>query len=142
MLARRELSEAQLRERLGESFDLDQVDAVLTRLKQDGAVDDRRVAAAYARTAIVVKRRGRLRVERELEAMGIDRGLARQAVEAALQDVDERAVLAREVERRLKGHPLDPRVRARLYAQLLRRGFPPALVMAALGRQRPLPDED
>jgi SOS response regulatory protein OraA/RecX len=142
LLARRELSEAQVRDRLGESFEPGDVDAAVARLKQEGAVDDRRVAAAHARTAILVKRRGRLRVERELEAMGIDRAAARKAVEAVLEDVDERAVLAREVERRVKGRALDARGRARVCAQLLRLGFPADLVVAALGRHRPPADNE
>jgi SOS response regulatory protein OraA/RecX len=140
LLARREQSEAQLRARLCETFDTADVEAAIAGLKHEGIVDDRRVAAAHARTAIVVKRRGRLRVARELDAMGIEHGIARDAIESVLGDVDETGQLERELDRRTQGRSLDQRMRARVYGQLVRQGFPPDQVIAALRRRRIDPD--
>jgi SOS response regulatory protein OraA/RecX len=63
MLARRELSVVGVRARLQDrGFQADEIDRAIARLLENGALDDRRVARAYARTAATVKGRGRLRV--------------------------------------------------------------------------------
>ena len=65
MLARRELSEAQVRQRLARrGHDPESIDAAVARLKGERAIDDARVAEAIARTETAAKRRGRLRVSR------------------------------------------------------------------------------
>ena len=84
MLARRELSEAQIRERLTRAdHDDSNIESAIERLKEERAIDDTRVANAIARTEIVVKRRGKLRIRRTIEAAGIASGIAQQAVDAA-----------------------------------------------------------
>jgi regulatory protein len=51
MLARRELSEAQVRERLARrGYAVNDIDAAIHRLKDQRAIDDARVAEAIART--------------------------------------------------------------------------------------------
>jgi len=101
------------------------------------------VAFAVARTAAGVKRRGPLRVRRELVAMGIEGALADEAVSAAFADTDDRALLDQAIERRLRGRPLDdPRAVARLAGALLRQGYARDAVAAALRRRRlALPDD-
>jgi SOS response regulatory protein OraA/RecX len=93
------------------------------------------VAAAYARTAGSVRGRGRDRVRRELEAMGIDRDLAKAAVEAALPREDEDDRMARALARRHPGPVGDERERRRLYAWLVRQGFEPERVRLSLERK-------
>ena len=62
LLARRELSEFQVRQRLSrKGHPMDDIDAAVARLKSERAIDDMRVAEAIARTSMTVKRRGRLR---------------------------------------------------------------------------------
>ena len=74
MLARRELSEAQIRQRLQRrGHALDEIDSAIERLKSERAIDDARVAGAIARTETSLKRRGRLRVAQELARAGIAR---------------------------------------------------------------------
>ena len=52
-LARRELSEAQIRQRLSRrGFTPDDIDPAIARLRQDGSLDDARVAAAIARSQL------------------------------------------------------------------------------------------
>ena len=48
-----------------------EVEAAIAHLLETRDLDDDRVARAYARTAASVKGRGRLRVMRELSAMGL-----------------------------------------------------------------------
>src|SRR5439155_10378092 len=55
LLARRELAEHQLRERLARrKFEPDEIDAAVTRLRRERAIDDRRTALACARTEMRV----------------------------------------------------------------------------------------
>ena len=135
MLSRRELSAAQVGERLArKGFDRDAVDAALGRLRQAGALDDARTAQALAHRSAHVRQHGRLRAVRELEARGLDRGLAQSAVDAAYREVDEDALLERALARRLRG-PIDsPAALRRLYHYLVRQGFDGAAARAALER--------
>ncbi|MBI3046894.1 MAG: RecX family transcriptional regulator [Acidobacteria bacterium] len=137
MLARRELSEAQLRARfLRRQFDEDEVDAAVARLRREGALDDRRTALACARTEAHVKRHGRLRALRQVEAIGIPRAVARAAVAEAFADLDEDALIAQALERRLRrgggGAEPTPAALARLHRYLLAQGFDAGRVTAAL----------
>src|SRR5262245_52234326 len=69
MLARRELSEAQVRQRLRRrAHEEDAIQEAVDRLKRERALDDERVAEALARTETSVKRRGKLRVKQAIEA--------------------------------------------------------------------------
>ncbi|OFW06038.1 MAG: hypothetical protein A3I61_14205 [Acidobacteria bacterium RIFCSPLOWO2_02_FULL_68_18] len=137
LLARRELSEAQLGARLRRRrFDDEEVDAALARLRREGALDDRRTALACARTEAHLKRHGRLRALRQVEAIGIPRGIARAAVAEAFADLDEDALIAEALERRLRrgGGVPEPTTAAfgRLHRYLLAQGFDPGRVMAAI----------
>jgi regulatory protein len=137
LLARRELSVADLRARLVDrEHSTDDVEAAIDRLLESGALDDRRVARAYARTASKIKGRGRLRVVRELQAMGIARDIVAEAVDDVFGDLDERAMIDRAVQKKLRGgrKPSTVQERARIYQFLMRQGFTPAAVSAALRR--------
>lgn len=139
MLARRELSAAGVRARLEDrGFAPAEIDAALARLLDSGAIDDRRVARAYARTAATVKGRGRLRVMRELQQMGIESAVAAEALGEVFGELDERALIARALGRKLHGRTAlaGPREQARIYQFLMRQGFSPAGVAAALQRLR------
>ena len=82
MLARRELSESQIRQRLARrGHAQEEIDAAIERLKAERAIDDSRVAGAIARTETSVKRRGKRRVTQQIEQAGISRTAARQAVD-------------------------------------------------------------
>ena len=155
MLARRELSEAQVRDRLARrEFESDAIDAAVTRLQADRALDDRRTALACARTEAHVKRHGRLRALRTVEALGIDRGLARDAVAEVFSEIDEDALIAQTLDRKLRHQPspkasarqappsreasagragaAEAAVARRLYRYLLARGFDAGRVHAAI----------
>jgi regulatory protein len=135
MLARRELSEAQLRLRLGrKAFDDESVDSAVGRLRREGALDDRRTALACARREVHLKRHGRSRALRQLEALGIERGIARAAVAEVFADIDEDALLTQVLDRRLRGGQMlneSASVR-RVQRYLIAQGFDAARVNAAL----------
>lgn len=135
LLARRELSVAGLRARLlHRDHPADQVDAAIAHLIETRALDDERVARAYARTAAKVKGRGRLRVMRELAGMGIAKATAAAALAEVFGELDERALIARALQKKLRGaqRVATPADRARLYQYLMRQGFSPAAIVAAL----------
>jgi regulatory protein len=143
LLARRELSEAQLRARLSRrQFDPEAVDAAVARLRREGALDDRRTALACARTEAHLKRHGRLRALRQLEALGIARHTAKAAVAEAFADLDEDLLIAQALERRLRrgGRASEierptPGAAQRLHRYLLAQGFDAARVTAAIRRR-------
>ena len=135
MLARRGLSETQVRHRLARrGYDHAEIDTGVLRLLHEGAIDDRRTAVAYARTETRLKHRGRTRVLRQVEALGISREIAREAVGEVFADLDEALLLERALERRLpSGEPLDDTASfRRLYRQLVTQGFDAEQVAAVL----------
>jgi regulatory protein len=135
LLGRRELSVAGLRARLLDREHPEvEVDAAIAHLLESGALDDRRVARAHARTAAQVKGRGRLRVQHELHEIGIPKDVAAEAIGEIFGDVDERSLIARALQKKLRGRPrvADAAERARLYQYLMRQGFSPAAIRAAL----------
>ena len=106
MLGRRELSEAQVRQRLvRKGHEADAVDTAVERLRGERAIDDARVAEAIAHTETAVRRHGRLRVRRQIEQAGIAPAIARVALDAVFDAVDDEALLAAALDRRLRGRP-------------------------------------
>jgi regulatory protein len=143
-LARRELSETQLRSRLARrGSDEEAIDEAITRLKRERALDDRRVALAFARSAVTLKGRGPARIRRDIEALGVDRAVARSAVDEVFGEVDESALLDRALARRWPrtGAPPDQRALQRIYRFLLQQGFPPDKVLSAFRARRAALDE-
>jgi len=139
LLGRRELSVKQLRERLlDRDHSREDVDRAIELLAENRAVDDARVASAYARTAIKIKGRGRLRVQRELHEMGIDKDVASQALAEAFGDTDERSMIVKALQKKLRGNKkiATPAEYARVYQFLMRQGFSPAAVTSALRAYR------
>jgi SOS response regulatory protein OraA/RecX len=139
LLGRRELAEAQVRTRLAKrKFDEDDIDAAVARLRSERAIDDRRTALACARTEVRIRHRGRARVVRQIEALGIARDIARDAVAEVFAEIDETALLEQALDRRLRhGMSLsDPAVFRRVHRYLLGQGFEPGRVMTLLRRRR------
>jgi regulatory protein len=137
LLARREYSASQIHQRLSDR-DLPESDinAAIERLTDAGLIDDARVAHAWARRAAEIKLRGRSRTRREIEALGIAPDIARQAVAAVFDELDEDAVLERAIAKRVVGQLQDRGQFRRVYQALLRQGFPPDRVAARLLERR------
>ena len=140
LIAARELSTTQIAERLRRrAYPSDAIEEAIDRLRRSGAVDDRRVALARARTDARIKRHGPTRVLRQLTAIGIDRETAEAVVREVFADQDEAAVLEDALARRLARarRPLtDPAERRRIMAHLVRRGFSLQAISDALRRRR------
>ena len=139
MLARRELSEQQVRQRLvRRNHDGDAIDEAVNRLKQERAIDDARTAGAIARTETSIKRRGRFRIQRKIESAGIPSATAKHAVDEVFSAIDPAALIEAALEKRLRGRTRikDEAEFSRLYRYLIGQGFEADQVMKALGARR------
>jgi regulatory protein len=139
MLARRELSEAQLRQRLTRrEHDPEAIEEALTRLKAERSLDDERVAGIIARSESGLKKRGRYRVTRQIEAAGISPAIARRVVDETFAIIDADALMTEALARRLRGKTRieDDKTFNRLYRYLVAQGFEPDRVLALLRQRR------
>ena len=140
MLARRELSELQVRQRLArKGHDAEAVDEAIARLREERAIDDARVAEAIARTETSLRRRGKLRVRMQIQRAGISNAMAKRAVDEVFDGIDDDALLEASLAKRLRGRETiaDDREFQRLYRYLIGQGFEADRVMKALtGRRR------
>jgi regulatory protein len=135
MLGRRELSEAQIRQRLARrEHDPEAIDAAVARLLEERAIDDARVAGAIARTETGIRKRGRLRVRRKIESAGISPATARRAIDEVFGALDDEDLLESALAKRLRGGAsiADQREFNRLYRYLVGQGFEPDRVLARL----------
>ena len=135
MLARRELSETQVRQRLSKRGESQaSIDEAVSRLKAERSIDDERVAGAIARTQTSVRGRGRRRVLQQIEAAGIAKSLATKAVDDVFRDLDADALLSASLSRRLRGREriADDREFQRLFRYLTAQGFDTDKVLALL----------
>jgi len=135
-LTARELSEAQVRDRLADRGYTDAaIGPAVDRLRQERTIDDRRAASAVARTEARVRRRGPRRILGKLIAMQIDRDLAKEVVKELFGETDEQELLETTLERRLRGNferLKDPLERRKVLAYLVRQGFSASAAASAL----------
>jgi regulatory protein len=142
MLARRELSESRIRERLARrGHTPDAIDEAVARLRAEHAIDDERVAATIARNGVSERRRGKLRIRMEIERAGIAGRTAQRAVDAAFETIDDDVLLQASIERRLRGRETiaDDRELQRLYRYLAGQGFDEEQILKALATRKRQP---
>jgi regulatory protein len=136
LLTRRDLSEAELRERLRlRGHPETTVDYLMPELRDSGYVDDARVAVNGILAGLDAGH-ARGRIEQKLSGRGLDErtlGLAWERV-GTEHPIDDSARLLEQLERRLArvGRPLDDAVYRRVYNAMLRAGFDADEVAAAL----------
>jgi len=139
MLGRRELSERQVRQRLARrGYDQETIDAAVVRLTNDGSLDDERAARAMAHAETSLRKRGRLRVTRRLEAAGIAPDVAQRATQEIFHTVDADALIGAALQKRLRGREqiAGDREFQRLYRYLIGQGFESDRVVALLRRHK------
>ena len=105
--------------------DEDLIQKVLTRLKQNGLIDDARYAKQFARHRTEIRHQGKYRVARELRARGVPDQHIEAAVDEAAATSDEAAMVRQRIDRKLKflRGEIDDKKIASLYRTLLRAGF-------------------
>jgi regulatory protein len=139
MLSRRPYSVAELRRALERKFpNSAEVPNVLARLRQLGYLDDAKFAEAYASSLARVRNYGRHRVRRELKSKLVDYRVIDHAVENAFTSVDERELLERTVDKKIRTlrKPMTRSKLASLCQSLVRRGFRADDIMRVI-RSRP-----
>jgi len=136
LLARRELTSTQLRDRLArKGFTPEAVDHTIQRLIKEGALDDRRTAGIYARQAALIKHRGPRRAILDIVALGVAQHVAREAVSQVYKEVDTQLIIQRALNRRLSGRVRDRAQFQRLYQYLIRQGFDGSLAYKILKKR-------
>jgi regulatory protein len=135
MLGRRELSEAQIRQRLARrDHDSEAIDEAVARLIDERAIDDNRVAHAIARMETDIRKRGRLRVRRKIESAGVSAAAVKRALDEVFGNLDDDELLESALAKRLRRDSAigDEREFNRLYRYLVGQGFEPQRVLAIL----------
>lgn len=127
-IAGRPRTRAEMRERLARrSHPPETIEAVVERLEREGYLDDDELAWNFIVARAERLGHGPRRLIDDLERRGLPRATARAAWERAIErgDLDEEALLRRELQRRLgpSRGPLDTRTHRRVYNALLRAGF-------------------
>ena len=125
MLARRPYSVAELRRSLEKKFPSADIAEVIARLRQLGYLDDQKFAESYALSLAKNRSYGRHRVRRELKSKLLDYRVIDAAVGKAFESVNERQLLERAVEKKIRTSrkPLTRAKLASLCQSLIRRGF-------------------
>jgi regulatory protein len=115
------------------------VETVLGRLKQAGVVNDRRFAGSFAEWRRENQGLGKTRVMRDLMARKVAPAVAREAVDAAFEGVDEAAMIQAFLERKYRGKDLgallqDQKQLASAFRKLRGAGFSTGNSIRALKR--------
>lgn len=132
LLARREHSQTELRQKLTKRFpdDSDSIETVLQRLIDAGLQSDERFAEALFRSQ-VSRSRGPIRILHEARQKGIQGEMEHQI---GACDIDWFELARQAAERKLSSDDLrDPKVKARLARFLAYRGFDSEQVWQVLG---------
>jgi regulatory protein len=116
------------------------VDAVVEELLAEGALDDRRFARLFIQDKRELEQWGSDRIRRGLEARGIERELAEEALagagdsdsEGADAEDDELARAVSLLRRRFAAPPRERRERERALGVLLRKGYEYELALDAI----------
>jgi len=130
-LSRRDHSEHELRQSLvRKGHPSDEVEEALRRLRREKALDDDSFAARFARSRMAYSGLGRNRIRRDLSLRGVARATTERGLREAATEVSETEVLDRVARRYWTAHRADEPLRRirRLWAFLLRRGFPANMV--------------
>jgi regulatory protein len=139
MLARRPYSIAELRRALRRKFGAHAaVQDAIARLRELGYLDDKKFAEHYAASLARNRALGSWRIRRELKAKLVNYRFIDPAVKVAFEETDERELLERVLERKLRTLRL-PLSQSKLHSlcqSLLRRGFRSDDIMKAV-RARP-----
>jgi regulatory protein len=89
----------------------EEVETVLARLKDAGIVNDRRFAGSFAEWSRESQGMGKTRVLRDLMARHVAPAVAKEAVDAAFEGVDETAMIEAFLKRKYRGKDLGVRLR-------------------------------
>jgi len=139
-LGGRAQSTGELRERLRRRAVVPgDVDEILARLKEDGYLDDRRFAEAFASSRLANDRFGSTRVIQDLRTRRVAPPLAEGTVRQVYEGVDESALIEEWIRRKYRLAPREGLFKedkdlAAAYRRLLRAGFRTGEIVRVLKR--------
>jgi regulatory protein len=116
------------------------IDATITRLKENGYLDDAAYAEIYARLRQQNEKLGQRRVSQSLTQKGISRQIVTEAIDARYADTDEEALARQHLERKRIRKPTNEKETARVMRRLVTAGFSTTVIYKIL-RQWNVPDE-
>jgi regulatory protein len=131
---RKERTEKQLTEKLSSwGIDQDEIDAVLIRLKQAEALNERRFAFAYSRDYLKFKKWGRLKIKMGLQNAGVPSHLIHEALND-LDAVEYLEILNQVIQAAMnQGHSIETYPeKMKLASYLARKGFESSIIFNAL----------
>jgi regulatory protein len=140
VLSGRALSVGELREKMRRRAERSgDVEDALARLKDLGYLDDRRFAEGFAAARLAGDGFGPSRVSQDLRRRRVAPALAERTVARVYQDVDEARLIDQFIRRKYRQAPREGLFETRpelaaAYRRLLRAGFRPDAVLAALKR--------
>src|SRR5262245_3961862 len=127
LLAAKPRSIAELREKLATVRGANKatVEAVISRLREYGYLDDGRFAFSYASLKVKQRPVGRRRLERDLKLKKVESTVADEALELVYSETSEESLIDRAIEKRirLRGKPANRKEGKSLFDYLLRQGF-------------------
>jgi regulatory protein len=129
-LMRRAYSIHEMKEYLGRrAADKSGVTVVITRLRDQGYLDDAKYARDYARLHANSRRQGKFRIARELRARGVPDRHIDTALESVFAETDETTLIRERIRRKLSqlrgspGKTVDQKKIASLCRNLMAAGF-------------------
>jgi regulatory protein len=146
VLTGRAYSTGELREKLHRRAErVEDVDEILSRLKQSGYLDDKRYAENYAASRLSGEKFGRTRVIRDLRQHRVAPALAEHTVEKVYRDVDEEVMIEEWIRRKYRtatreGLFGERKDLAAAYNRLARAGFRSGEILKVLKRFAKNPD--
>jgi regulatory protein len=146
LLGGRAQSTGELRDKLHRRAErVEDVDEILSRLKQAGYLDDKRYAESYATSRLSGEKFGRTRVVRDLRQHRVAPALAESTVEKVYQGVDEVALIEEWVRRKYRtatreGLFADRKDLGSAYRRLTHAGFRSGEILKVLKRFAKDPD--
>jgi regulatory protein len=146
LLTGRAQSIGELREKLRRRAERpEDVDGVLSRLKESGYLDDKRYAEAYAASRLAGEKFGRTRVINDLRQHRVAPALAEHTVEKVYHGVDEEVLIEEWIRRKYRtatreGLFADAKDLGSAYRRLARAGFRSGEILKVLKRFVKNPD--
>ena len=137
MLAFRARASAELARSLVRKGELrEHVDHAISRLLQQGLLDDAAFAQSFTRSKVIGAGQSRRRVQQDLARKGVARDVSDAAIDTVFEEegVDQSAVVEEVARKKLRSlSKLEPQVRRRrLYAFLARRGYDSGDIRSAM----------
>lgn len=135
LLGYRARSEKELRNKISEKgYSQKVISSVITQLKHEGLVDDKKFAVLWIKTRLEHNARSLLVIKHELLLRGVDKCVVENLLDDFKSGFDEEEVVKKLIETRMRAvRGLDQeKVKQRLYSFLKRRGFSNQIILKTL----------